>query len=243
MSLFKKKKQAIREESIIVSENPEVMDSEGYSRLKDNILYLNADGKTKVIQVESAMPHEGKTTVICNLGVSLGLTDKKVIIVDLDFRRPRVQQKFGISIDEGIAEYMLGNIDKDKLIKHTQFKNVDVITRGGEIYNSSLVLVSDKLKNLIASLKEEYDFVLLDCAPVLQVSDYIHVSQMSDGILFLVAHGQTTRGQVKDAIKELKKNGANILGSVFSMYDSKKDKAYGGGYYSYYSNYVKDQQE
>lgn len=251
MFFKKKKKKIVGEEGIIVKENSLSSKIEGYNRLKDNILYLNADGTNKVIQIESSVSHEGKTTIACNLAVSLGLTDKKVVVVDLDFRRPRVQQRFGISIDTGISEYMLGAATKDDVIKHTKYKNVDAVTRGAKIYNSSLVLVSDKFKGFIEELRNEYDFVLLDCAPVLQVSDYINILRVSDGVLFLVAYGITTRNQVSDAIKELRKNGANVLGTVFSMYDRKKDKGYsyygkgyyGKGYYSYYRSYLDEESE
>ena len=167
---------------------------------------------------------EGKTTVVCNLAVSLGLTDKKVVVIDCDFNRPRVHRLFSLSKDNGIAEYFLNNASKESIIKKTEYKNVDIITRGAKVYNSSLILISDKFKNLIKELREEYDYVFLDCAPVLQISDYIHISKISDGVLFMVAYASTTKTQVSEAIKELEKNGANILGSVFTMYDRKKDK-------------------
>lgn len=227
MLFCKKKNKHVGNGKILVGESGGHV--EGYNRLKDNILYLNADGKNKVIQIESAVSGEGKTTVICNLAVSLGQTDKKVIVVDLDFRRPRTHRLFGVTKDVGVAEFMLGESGKEEIVKHTEYKNVDVITRGAEIYNSALVLVSDKFKELIADLREEYDYVLLDCAPVLQVSDFIHIAKISDGVLFLVAYASTTKAQVAEAVKELRKNGANILGTVFTMYDRKKDKDYAAG--------------
>ncbi len=239
-----RKKKVFNDDGIVVKENVINGKIEGYNRLKDNILYINADGTKKVIQIESAMAHEGKTTVVSNLAVSLGLTDKKVVVVDLDFRRPKIQQKFELTNDTGIAEYMLGTASMTDIIKKTKYKNVDIVTRGAKIYNSALVLVSDKFKKLISDLKEQYDFVLLDCAPVLQVSDYINILGVSDGVLFVTAYGETTRHQVSDAIKELRKNGAEILGTVLSKYDSKKDKGYAGkgyygkGYYSYYKTYL-----
>lgn len=249
MLFFKKRKKRLNEgeDRIVVKENSMSSKADGYNRLKDNILYINADGKNKVIQIESSVSHEGKTTVACNLAVSLGLTDKKVVVVDLDFRKPRVQQRLGLTIDNGISEYMLGEQTLDQIIKTSKYKNVDVITRGAKIYNSSLVLVSEKFKKFIGELRDKYDYVILDCAPVLQVSDYIHISQVSDGVLFLVAYGSTTRNQVSDAVKELKKNGANLLGTVFSMYDRKKDRGYdyyGKGYYgkSYYQAYIEDEE-
>ena len=249
MLFSKKKKKVVYEDRIIVNEKTISGKVEGYNRLKDNILYLNADGNTKVIQIESSVMHEGKTTVAANLAVSLGLTDKKVIVVDLDFRKANVHRRFNLHNDKGLAEYMLGTIGKDELVQKTAYKNVEIISRGGKVYNPSVILVSDKFKSLMRELREEYDYIILDCAPVLQVSDYINILSVSDGVLFLVAYGLTSRNQVADAVKELKKNGAKLLGSVFTMYDRKKDKGYGygygryygKGYYSYYRTYIDDE--
>ena len=234
MNLFRKSRSDAEVGRIVVGEGSTAHQIEGYNRLKDNVLYMNADGKNKVIQVESAVSGEGKTTVLCNLAVSLGLTDKKVIVVDLDFHRPRTHRLLKVDKENGIAEYILGNSDKASIIKKTAFKNVDSITRGAEIYNSSIVFVSDKFKKLISELRNDYDYVLLDCSPVLQVSDYIHISKVSDGVLFLVAYASTTKSQVMEAVKELRKNETNILGTVFTKYDKKKDKNYDGiSYYNY----------
>ena len=236
MALFgKKHDHGLRKERIIVSEGSAGFGSHGYTRLRDNIIYINSDGNHKVIQIESAMAKEGKTSVTANLAVSLGLTDKKVVVVDLDFRRPRLHRVFKLTKEQGIAEYMMGSIGFEQVIKPTQYKNVDLVTRGTEVYNPALILVSDKFKELIAKLREKYDFVLLDCAPVLQVSDYIHISKVSDGALLLVAYGRTTKAQVSEAVKELRKNEITILGTMFTMYDRKKDSRYGyGGYYGKY---------
>ncbi len=224
MPLYKKNSKLDNFGRIYVDEKDSEK-NEDYNRLKDNVLYMNVDGNTKVIQIESALMSEGKTTVVCNLAVSLGLTNKKVIVVDIDFRRPKVHRMFSVSKDVGVAEYVLEDKKLDEVIKTTEYKNVDIITRGAKVYNSSLLLVSDKFKKLIADLREKYDFVFLDCAPVLQISDYIHVSKVSDGVLFLVAYGITTKTQVFEAVKQLKQNNANILGTVFTMYDNKSDKA------------------
>ncbi len=237
---FKKKKARPEKESIVITNEKNYKQIEEYNRLKDNIMFLNADGKNKIIQIESAMPHEGKTSVLCNLAVALGLTDKKVVVVDLDFRRPKIHKRFEVSNKFGIAEFMLGEVQKEDIVKETKYKNVSVVTRGGEINNASLVLTSKKFKTFVKGLAKEYDFVLIDSAPILQVSDYIHILSVSNGVLFVVAFGETTKRQITEAINELKKNNANILGTVFSKYDKKKDggyyegNTYGSGYYNYY---------
>ena len=244
MAIFKKKKVFADQDRIIINGETKGSVVEGYNRLKDNILYMNADGNTKVIQMESAGAKEGKTTVAGNLAVSLGMTDKKVIVVDLDFRRSRLHRLFNVSKETGIADYFLGNATLEDITKDSGYKNVDILTRGSEVPNPALILVSDKFKTLIAELKEKYDYVFLDCAPVLLVSDYIHIVKVSDGVLFMVAHASTTKKQVTEAVKELRKNGANILGSVFTMYDKNKDKDfYGYGSYYKYQHYATDGDE
>ena len=109
MALFKKKNNSDKDYKILVNKNGKNERLEGYNRLKDNVLYMNTDGKTKVFQIESSVEAEGKTTVACNLAVSLALVNKKVVVVDLDFHRPRVHQVFEVEKENGIAEYILGN--------------------------------------------------------------------------------------------------------------------------------------
>lgn len=241
---FKKKKKNLGMGKIVIGEKDcSYSSQESYDRLKDEILYINADGNTKVIQIESSVIGEGKTTVLCNLAVSLGLTNKKVVVVDLDFRRPKVNRLFSLSKDKGIAEYIIGDLPIKDIIKKTDYQNVDVITRGAEIHNSSLVLISEKFKHMIEELKNTYDYVLLDCAPVLQVSDYIHICEVSDGIIFAVAYASTTKAQVKEAVRNLRKNGGNILGTVFTMYDKNKDRYDAYNHKKYQYKYYKELDE
>ena len=232
--IFRKKKKE-NAGKIVVAGEFERKDKGGYDRLRDNVLFINADGNTNVIQIESSVAHEGKTTVACNLAVSLGQAGKKAIVAELDFHRPMAHRLFKVPGGDGIAEYMLGTLDKKDMIKHTDFENVDVLTRGAAIDNPSLVLISEKFKSLIAELKNTYDYVILDCAPVVQSSDYIHISKVSDGVILLVAHAETTRNQLEEAVTELKKNDVKILGTTFTMYNPKKGYDYYYGEKNYYA--------
>lgn len=222
--MFRKKK---KEETgkIVVAGEYERADKGGYDRLRDNALFLNADGNTNVLQIESSVAHEGKTTAACNLAVSLGQAGKKTLVTELDFYRPTAHKIFRTE-SEGIAGYMLGTASKEQAIKHTAFENVDILPCGGEIDNPPLVLLSEKFKKLMTELKSEYDYVILDCAPVLQSSDYIHISKVADGTILLVAYAETTRYQVEETVSELKKSGVKLLGTVFTKYDPKKGYDY-----------------
>lgn len=228
-----------RNETVFVSNEALSDKIDGYNRLKDNVLYIMDGGKNKVLMIESSVEGECKTTVSCNLAVLLGQNDKKVLLIDLDFHRANVHRTMNVENDCGIAEYMLEQKKLNEVIKHTEYKNVDVLPRGGKIYNPSLVLISDRFKSMMEELRGEYDLIIVDTAPVLQSSDYIHVSRHVDGTIFLVAYGKTRKAQVREAISELRKNKINIIGTVFTCYDSKRS----GNKKYYYHRYYKPREQ
>lgn len=237
MSIFSRKNKKLRRsESIVFGREGNEPIKEAYVRLKDNILCFAVDGK-KVIQVESSTASEGKTTVVSNLSVCLGASGKKVIVLDMDFRKARLHRSFELENKDGIIDYMVGKVTKDQMIKKTKYENVSIINRGSEVTNASVILTSGKLQKLVDELKEEYDFVILDCPPVLLISDYIHISRLADGVLFVVAYGQTKKKQVAEAIHQMTNNNMNIIGAVFSFYDYKKSNSYSEYNYGYYNYY------
>ena len=230
--LFKRKSK-----SIIDTDIPKIVigrndgQSDNYYRLKDNVIYFSDGGKNKVFQIESSISGEGKSTVVINLAVALARSGKKVCVLDLDFRRPKMHRSFNLNNVEGISEYMLGECTKEQLIKKTEY-GVDVVNRGKTSQNTSIIFTSDKFKELINELKEEYDIILLDCPPVLLVSDYIHISKLSDAVLFVVSCGVTRRGQLKESIELLKRNDVDVLGLVMTYKNLSKLSLKYGGYYS-----------
>ena len=229
VGLFKRKKVA-REEGIVVTRGGDSSIDESYNRLKDNLIYYSDGGKHKVIQIESAIMGEGKTTLVSNLAVSLAFNDKKVAIVDVDFRRARLHRAFKIECENGISDYLSGEKNLEQVIKHTEY-GVDMITRGGSVPNSSLVLTSEKFKGMIEELAKNYDFVLLDCPPVLLISDYINIARYSDGILFVSSYGYTKKSEISEAVALLRKTGKEIIGAAMTFANSPSEKY---GYYSHY---------
>ena len=218
-----KRKRPVGEPKIVITGGRTSVD-ESYNRLKDNILYFGISGK-KVIQVEATISGEGKTTLVCNLGASLAFNDKKVVVIDLDFRNAGVSKVFGVDEAIGVGDYVLEGASLDSIIKHTDC-GVDVITRGRVVYNSSFVLDSNKMVELIDELRKKYDFILLDCPPVLLMSDYMHVAQFSDGILYTVSANFVKRSAVRESLTLLSKIDVPILGSV--MMGVNPDEAFYG---------------
>ena len=236
MFFNRKQTRQNRKNVIVVNKNGNEVITESFNRLKDNILFFNADNKVKVIQIISSTACEGKTTVIANLAVTLANNGLKVLLVEGDLRAPRIHHPFNLENNGGIYDYILHNKELKDIVKHTEYK-VDVITRGDKIENPSAVIASDKYKKLIMDAKEQYDYVLIDCPPVLDISDYIHISTVTEGTLFCVAYGQTKKHQVKEAINLLRKSELNILGTVYTMVDANHSKGYiNSRYSSYYYN-------
>lgn len=215
--------------------DPRSLYSEAFRRLQVNIQYASVDTPYKVIQVVSSKPGEGKTTTALNLAAVYAEKKKKVIIVDLDLRNPKIHRAFKLHSNElpGVTQYILGNAKLEDIIYHSEY-GIDVITRGEKITFPETLLDSHALEELINSLREMYDYVILDCPPVLLVTDPIIISKHSDCQIFIVSHKKTKKAEAVEAIKIMKKAKANIAGVV--MLGVKKPTSYREKYfYGYYS--------
>ena len=218
-NIFKRKK-AVSDAKIIITKGGMTSLDESFNRLKDNILHFGAKGN-KVVQVEASISGEGKTTLVSNLAVSLAYNGKKVVVIDFDFRNPCISKVFGVNEECGVGDYVLEDVPADSVIKHSEY-GVDVITRGKVVYNSSYVLDSKKTEELIEVLKEKYDFILLDCPPVLLMSDYMHIAKYSDGILYTVSANNVKRTAVRESLILLSKLDVPFIGSVMTGVNPKE---------------------
>ena len=203
---------------IFLTENGKTTFDESITVLKDNLLLFLESGKN-VFQFESSISGEGKTTVVANVAVSLAKHKKKVVVVDLDFRNAGLSNPFGLSDEKGLGDYFYEDMSFDDLIKTTEY-GVDVITVGKEVENPSLALSSDKMLALIEKLKTSYEFVLLDCSPILTSSDYMHVSKISDGVILVVSTDYVKKSAAKESVRLLEKLNVTILGGVMTFVPS-----------------------
>ena len=203
---------------IFLTENGKTTFDESITVLKDNLLLFLESGKN-VFQFESSISGEGKTTVVANVAVSLAKHKKKVVVVDLDFRNAGLNNPFGLSDEKGLGDYFYEDMSFDDLIKTTEY-GVDVITVGKEVENPSLALSSDKMVALIEKLRATYEFVLLDCSPILTSSDYMHVSKISDGVILVVSTDYVKKSAAKESVRLLEKLNVTVLGGVMTFVPS-----------------------
>lgn len=212
---------------------PSVKNFEPYNRLISNIKFSNVDNPYRVVMFTSSIMNELKTTVCSNYAFTLAHNEKKVIIIDLDTRKPRIHKTFGVEKEKGIVEYLAGNITKDELIKSTE-EGVDIITVGKDVSNPVTLLESQKLADLIKELKEEYDFIAIDTPPLTACNDAAIISKLVDGVVFNVAINQGKKKEIKSSLEQLKDANANVIGINITKANI-KDR--GGYYYYYYYEY------
>lgn len=224
-------------------EKPLSQNAEAYRRIKVGIEYSEVDKKIQVIQVSSSLQGEGKTTTALNLAVTYAENKAKVIIVDLDFRRPKLHRTFKLMNQDGLTDVLAGNLELEKAIKHSDAFPFDILNRGTKSPFPSALLSSKELAEIMAKLRNMYDYIIVDCPPVLAVSDAIIISKLTDGCIFVVSQPHTEKSVAKEAMGQLRNNGVNVLGCVLTGITRKNKDYYGYKYNYYYSSYFDEQQQ
>lgn len=209
---------------------------EVYRHLRTNIEYSSVDKKIHVINITSAQPGEGKTTTSTNLAIVSSGQYGRVLLVDCDMRKPQVHKRFNISNRFGLSNVLAGDNVNIPDSYFSKFKDKDtegvlyVLPAGVKVPNPTELLSSEKFKEFVECMRMRFEFIILDCPPVLSVSDCIPVSRVSDGTLFVVSSKDTDKNDAKTALQQLQRNGANVIGTVLN----KVDKTNESSYYSYY---------
>lgn len=223
--LFQKERLA-EYDYIVAYEQPFSYVAEAFQKALVNLEYVNIDGNFKVIQFTSSLAGTGKTTFISNIGYLIGKKGKRVVIVDLDLRKPKVNRIFTAPNEDGLTDYLAGKVEYDKLVRYSEKLNVHYIVSGEKTTAVINVLEAQKLKDLIAKLRQEFDYVLVDAPPVIAVSDALYISRITDGVVFVVAQNEAKRAVINEAISTLRQSKVNIIGTAFNQVDIKETELY-----------------
>jgi capsular exopolysaccharide synthesis family protein len=206
--------------------------AEDYRQLRTNLQFLNVDDPPKVIMVSSAVPSEGKTTVVVNLALALADAGRKVTIIEADLRRPKVSRYLGIVGGVGLTNILAGTAALDEVVQKYGSGELSVIAAGPTPPNPGELLASSQMASLINKLRIENDYVLVDAPPLLPVADASGLAVMMDGVLLSVRYGSTTKDQLRQAATTLDRVGAKTLGIILNIVPPKAElaSAYGYGY-------------
>jgi non-specific protein-tyrosine kinase len=204
--------------------------AEAYRALRTSVLFLGLDRQMRSIQVTSPLQGEGKSTSAANLAVTLAQAGTRVIAMCCDLRRPRLHEFFGLSNERGFTSVLLG-IDplQDVVQLVPGIANLKVVASGPVPTNPSELLLSDRAANVITALQSQCDLLLIDCPPVLPVTDAVAMSQRVQGTIVVVAAGETGRRELRRTIEVLRQVNAPLLGTVVNGI-SRSDSGYGYGY-------------
>lgn len=225
------RKNADRNYRIITEEQPVCVAAEHYRRVKVSLDFISVDRELRVMQITSSTMGEGKTTALLNIAVTYAEDQKRVLLIDLDLRRPKLHRAFKLENRNGLTDYLAGNISLEQAIKHTDRK-IDLLNSGSKVPYPTTLLGSEALATLIEKLRGEYDMILLDTPPVLSVTDCCITSKLTDGSIFIVSQKVTDKNAAKEAVSVLRQNNVNLLGVVFT--EVSKSKGGYGYYYTYY---------
>ncbi len=212
---------------------PSVRNYEPYNKLFTNIKYSNVDNPYRVIMITSSQERELKSSTLGNFACCMAYNNQKVVLIDMDMRKPIQHKFFKVPKDKGIIEYVGGSCTKEDIIKHTEY-GVDVITAGKQVINPVVIIESAGFKKLLAELVERYDYVLIDTPPVLACSDACSICKLCDGVIFNVAMSDVKKKKAAAAMQSLRDVDANIIGInvTKARVDKQDDYYYNDKYYT-----------
>ena len=159
--------------------------------LRTNIRFSFAGDEVKTIVVTSCAPGEGKSTTVCNLAISIAKSGKKVVVVDCDLRKPNIHKIFLKSNYKGLTNVLIKDSIVNEVIIDTCIPNLYVIPSGPMPPNSSELLSSKRIKDILIELAEQFDVVLIDTPPVLYISDAQIMSALAQGTIIVTSYGET----------------------------------------------------
>ncbi len=226
--------------TIFVAEQPRSPITEAFRSLRTSLDFYSIDEPLKLVVVTSPGPEEGKTTIAVNLAVILAKSNKKVLLLDADLRRPNVHNKFDISNRVGLSDLIRGRLSvSDVLQVSEQFGNLSVITSGSLPPNPAELLASNKMTELIDQLKQAFDIIVIDTPPSI-VTDPQILATKSDGVIYVLKAGKTRSLMAQKPLEEFARVGAQIIGVVMNKIPKNRDYYYGGFYYYAPSSQNKD---
>lgn len=199
---------------------PESSTAEALRSLRSGLVLSGVGRKLKVIAISSALPGEGKSYLVYNLGLAFAATGMKVLIIDADLRRSRQHSLFRVAREDGLADVLAGiKPFEEAITPHLVEPNLFLMPAGRQTPLASEILGSGEIEKVLAAARERFDIVLVDNAPVLPVADAIIVGTLCDGIIGVLRSGQTSRKALRRFVQILARNHVHVLGMVIEAVD------------------------
>lgn len=233
---------------IVISHEKKNFIAEQFRQIRTSLSYLGISSRKKKILITSSISGEGKSFISANLAISLALTDKKVVLLEVDLRKPKLSEIFGMkSTNPGMSSYLIGEKEADEIIRRTDVNpNLFIISAGPIPPNPSELILNGKIQDLFAYLENAFDYIVVDTAPVSPVTDAYLLSQFCDATLYVVRHGYTPRIYLQLLDENNRVRGLKNLALIFNGVKSRGlgKGGYGNGYgYGYGVGYGYHEEE
>jgi tyrosine-protein kinase Etk/Wzc len=229
---------------LIVDKNPKSIISEAFRTIRTNLSFIDNTPGSKVVSISSTISGEGKTFVSINIAGILAFTGKKVVLIDLDLRKPKIHKGFGVNNEIGMSTLLTGEYELAQCLNDTSLPHLKFITAGPTPPNPSELILSEKLDKIINELKNQFDYVVIDNAPVGLVTDGIETLRKSDYPIYVFRANYSDKHFVQNMIRLKSENQISRLTAVLNDVDlSKKLYGYNYGYnygYGYGAGYYTD---
>lgn len=215
--------------------NPGSPVADNYRRLRTNLQFLDPDNPSRVLAVSSPGPGEGKSVTALNLAIAIAQAGHRVVYVDADLRRPVGHKMMGVPREPGLSDILFeGNIGDFEAFA-SPIDDFYIIPAGSKVANPSEVLASNRMKEIVDSLRQSFEYVIIDTAPVLVVTDALSVGNIVDATVLVCSANETPKMVVQRSMESLESVGAKVAGVVLNRYDPQS--AYGGYAYAYAYGY------
>jgi tyrosine-protein kinase Etk/Wzc len=225
----------------VIAEGKRTFIAEQFRQLRTSLGFMGIDENHKKILITSNISGEGKSFVSINLGISLALMNKKVVMIELDLRKPKLSDQLKISRNVGISNYLIGKMPANELVKPTSIENLFLISSGPIPPNPSELISNGRLTELLSYLEKSFDYIIMDSAPISPVTDSFILSPLADVTLFIVRHGYTPKVLVQKLEERHKMNSFKNSAIIYNGVKGKGIKKYGGYGYGYGYGYTEDE--
>lgn len=201
---------------IVVTQNPKSIITEAFRVIRNNLQFISNTPGPKTLAITSTISGEGKTFTSINTGAILSLLDKRVIILDVDMRRPRLSKIFNVDNTSGMSTILIGRDKVDDCIRRTELKNFDFVTSGPIPPNPAELILSERLKEMVAYLKTKYDYIIFDTPPLGLVTDGFEVIKNVDYPIYVFRAEYSSKSFIGNLDKLISENKVNNLSVVLN---------------------------
>jgi capsular exopolysaccharide synthesis family protein len=216
--------------------DPDEPSVESYRALRTNVTFVGAEKPLQFIAVTSPGPREGKSTTAINLALTLAQSGRRTILIDGDLRRSTVHHAFNVVQEPGLTDVLVGDVSASEGIRPGVAPSLDVLPSGSTPPNPSELLGSSAMDALLAELRHDYEYVIMDTPPALPVTDAAVVATNADATILVVKSGDTEETAAQRALDQLRRVGGRIAGAVLNSVSHRKDPHYAYYGYSYRSD-------